>query len=152
MNSDQIVSIYGDPGSNLVKCRLPYKMKIAWDLGITIQSFACHSKVVHHLENIFVQTLDHYGLDGIADNGLDIFGGCFNIRQMRNGTKLSVHSWGLAVDIDPLNNQLTWGKGKAKLSKPELNKFWDIVYKNKGYSLGMEKNYDWMHFQFIEIK
>ena len=39
---------------------------------------------------------------------LDVWGGCLNVRKMRGGTRNSMHSWGIALDYDPQNNQLKW--------------------------------------------
>lgn len=151
MNTKQIIEKYGKPGENLVTFRIPYPMKLAWDLDVIISKFQCHDAIAARLDKIFSQTLKEYGIQKIQDLRLDLFGGCFNIRKMRGGTELSVHSWGLAVDIDPANNPLRLGKDKAPLAKKEYDKFWEIVYNNGGVSLGKERNYDWMHFQFIPI-
>lgn len=151
MNEKEIITKYGQPGENLDYCNLPFAMKLAWDTHVEIKRFKCHILVKKNLENIFQDTLGYYGIVAIEHLGLDKFGGCFNIRPMRDGTKPSVHSWGLAVDIDPERNQLKWGRDKAQLAKPEYETFWQIVEKYGGISLGKAKNYDWMHFQFIPI-
>lgn len=148
MNTEQLIKKYGDPGSNQTYCILPYKMKLAWSTEVKISRFSCHKLVKDNLENIFKDVLAYYGPVGVEKLGLDLFGGCLNIRNKRNGSTLSLHSWGIAVDIDPLNNKLKWGKDKAKLARPEYNTFWEIVEDNGGFSLGRIHNYDWMHFQF----
>jgi hypothetical protein len=70
---------------------------------------------------------------------------------MRGGTALSMHAWGIAVDLDPINNQLRWGKDRASFARPEYLPFWKIVEAHGATSLGRAKNYDWMHFQFATI-
>lgn len=145
-----VEAIYGPVGTNQVDFHLPYAMKLAWDPRVVINKFLCHRKIKDNLENIFTETLDYYTLEGVKTLRLDLFGGCLNIRKMRGGTKQSMHSYGIAVDIDPANNQLTWKKDKASLAKKEYDKFWSIVEKHGGYSLGRLKNYDWMHFQFVK--
>lgn len=151
MNTEQITRLYGEPGTNQTYCILPYRMRLAWDPKVTIAKFQCHVKIKDQLERIFKETLDEYGPIAVADLGLNVFGGCLNVRAMRGGSRLSVHSWGLAVDLDPTNNQLKWNHTKAKFAKPQYEKFWQIVEKNGGYSLGRMEDYDWMHFQFIPI-
>jgi hypothetical protein len=86
------------------------------------------------------------GID-ISKLNLDLFGGCVNVRRMRGGSAWSIHSWGAAIDVDPDNNQLKWGKDKAEFAKKEYNAFWDIVEDEGWVSLGRVKNYDWMHYQ-----
>lgn len=144
--------IYGLPGSNLITVKLPYKMKLAWDIDIEVEKFQCHHKVHANVLAIFEEVKDTYSMADIKDIGLDLFGGCYNYRKMRGGNKLSLHSWGIAIDIDPARNQLKWGKDRARLAKPDAVPFWDIVEKNCGVSLGREKNYDWMHFQFASAE
>ncbi len=152
MNTQDIIKRYGEPGSNQVYCTLPYRMKLAWAPEVTIGRFSCHETVRDELQAIFQETLETYGIAGIKELRLDVFGGCLNIRKKMGGSTLSLHSWGLAVDIDPERNKLHWDAEKASLAEPSYDTFWDIVEKHGGYSLGRIKNYDWMHFQFIPIK
>lgn len=146
-NYSDMVRFYGEVGTNQTSLTLPYQMKIAWDLDVKINKFTCHAKVKNSLERIFKQTLDHYGKDGIEDLGLDLFGGCLNVRKMRGGSSWSIHSWGAAVDLDPDRNQLKWGKDRARFAKSEYEPFWKIVESEGWISLGRKKNIDFMHIQ-----
>lgn len=143
-----VPKVFGAVGSNQVMCNLPFPMRLAWDKKTTVNRFSCHKLVEPALSAIFKQTLDHYGYAQIKDLGLDLFGGCLNVRQMRGGTSMSMHSWGIAVDLDPDRNQLNWTWAKSNFSKPVYNKFWEIVERNGAVSLGRNFNYDSMHFQF----
>jgi len=78
---------------------------------------------------------------------LDLWGGCLNVRRMRGGRKYSTHSWGIAVDYDPLHNRLKWGRDKALFARPEYNKWWEFWEKEGWVSLGRTRNFDWMHIQ-----
>lgn len=151
MNTQDIIKKYGEPGAHQVYCTLPYRMKLAWQPDVTIGRFSCHETIREDLENIFQEVLDCYGSHGVTELGLDLFGGCLNIRKKMGGTSLSVHSWGLAVDLDPLHNKLHWGKDRAKFATAPYHTFWEIVEKHGGFSLGRIKDYDWMHFQFVPI-
>lgn len=139
---------YGRVGENQTMCKLPFEMVIAWDPAKKIKKFSCHKKVAPHLERIFARTLEYYGETKLKDLRLHYFGGCLNVRKMRGGKALSMHSWGIAVDLDPERNQLRWGRDKASFAKLPYNKFWEFVYDEGAISLGREANYDWMHFQF----
>lgn len=63
----------------------------------------------------------------------------------------SMHSWGIAVDIDPAHNRFHWDHTKARLAGPEYEPFWDIVEECGATSLGREIDKDWMHFQFASL-
>jgi len=144
-------SFYGKPGTNQVTLKLPYPMRISWEPKKTVKSWSCHAKVHDSMERLFQRTLDHYGMEKIKELRLDMWGGTLNVRKMRGGSSWSQHSWGIAVDIDPDNNQLKWGKDRATLAKPIYNKFWEFVYDEGAISLGKERNFDFMHFQFSRL-
>ena len=142
---------YGKIQSNQTKITLPYRMKLAWDTEKTITKFSCHKKVSESLQAIFKVTLDYYGIEEIKRLGLDLFGGCLNVRKMRGGSRYSMHSWGIAVDLNPVANQLKWNDKKALFAKSDFNFFWDTVEKYGATSVGRERNFDWMHFQFARF-
>lgn len=146
----ELKKFYGTPdqeGSYLMTIPLPYPMRLAWDKRVTVNRMRCHKKVADQLTNIFTEILEYYGIERIKELGLDLFGGCFNYRQMRGGSDWSRHSWGLAVDLDPERNPLRGTSAQAVFSRPEYQPMIDIFYKHGFESLGREKDYDWMHFQ-----
>lgn len=147
-------SVFGAPGNpqcTAGKVRLPVAMRIAWNTSQTVASFNCHAKVADPLTAIFNDAVKHYGEKEFRRLGLDLFGGCYNLRKMRGGSSYSMHSWGIAVDIDPARNQLNWGRDRAQLAKPEYDAWWNIVEGHGALSLGRARNYDWMHFQFARL-
>lgn len=147
-------AFFGEPGSQLATAGLvdlAYPMKIAWDKSQVIRRFRCHAKVEKSMEAIFQKTLAHYGAAEVSRLALDIFGGCYNFRPMRGGKSWSMHSWGIAVDLDPENNQLKWTKTRAKFAKSDYVPFWNIVESEGAVSLGRARDYDWMHFQFARL-
>ena len=144
----ECTSFYGRVGTRQTSCILPYPMRIAWDKGQTIHKYSCHELVKVPMERIWKRTFDHYGMEKIKELRLDLWGGCLNVRKMRGGSSWSMHSWGIAVDMDPDNNALKTHKPKATFSKPVYNKYWEFVYDEGAISLGKERDYDWMHWQF----
>lgn len=146
-----VESFYGKVGENQTLIELPYSMVLAWDTSKSIRRFSCHKLVSDRMLAIFEHTLEEYGKERIHELGLNIFGGCLNVRKMRGGSGYSMHSWGIAVDLDPSNNQLKWDSGRAKFAKSEYDIFWDIVENQGAISLGRERNFDWMHFQFARL-
>lgn len=144
-------SIFGKPGNNLAAIDLAYPMRLSWDLNTTVLRMTVNVACAEEVKAIFKETLDYYGYEQIKRLGLDLFGGCYNNREVRGGSALSMHAYGCAIDLDPDENQLKWGRDKAKLATPECEAFWRIVESHGGVSLGRNKNYDWMHFQFARM-
>ena len=154
MTTQQVTKKYGAPNVTgagyLVKIELPYPMRIAWDTDSTVKTMMCHKLVADKLKAVFNELLIHYGYEKIKELGIDLFGGCFNYRKMRNGSSWSMHSWGIAVDLDPARNTLKETSATARFARPEYKAMIDIFYSHGFISLGREKNYDWMHFEIKE--
>lgn len=161
------VKAFGVPneqGGYLVKIDLPYPMRLAWDKTKVIKSIKVHKLVENNFKNVFKDLLEVYGYEKIKELGIDLFGGSYNFRPMR-GTEeryevlikaknfkesyslLSKHAWGVAIDLDPERNKLRETKKTARFARKEYKKMIDIFYKNGFISLGVEKDYDWMHFE-----
>jgi len=107
----------------------------------------CHKLAAEAFENVFNDLLAHYGMKEIERLGIDLFGGCFNYRKMRGGSEWSKHSWAIAIDLDPARNKLKETAKTARFARPEYQPMIDIFYNNGFINLGIEKNYDWMHFE-----
>lgn len=142
--------IYGQPSENprfLKTIKLPYPMRLSWDKNVIVTKMRCHEKVADDFLNIFQEILNDYGLDRIKKYGLDIFGGCFNFRKMRNGRDWSRHSWGIAIDLDPENNGLNTNFRDARFSSQKYDKLHEIFEKHGFLNLGKEKGFDAMHWE-----
>lgn len=146
----RLTSIYGKPGENLVTQKIPFTLKLAWDVKIKVNKITCHIKVIDPIISIFDQAIAYYGWSTMQEMGLDLYGGMYNDRKMRGGTKLSTHAWGVAIDIDPARNRLNWGSDKAMMANPEYFEFVRIFELHGWTSLGKTLNYDWMHFQALK--
>ena len=151
MNTNQIIAKYGKPNETgkgyLVTINIPYPMRLAWDTSVTVTKVSCHRLIADKLLAVFNDLLAHYGYEEIKRLGIDLYGGCFNYRKMRGGTSWSLHSWGIAIDLDPARNTLKETKRTARFARPEYKPMIDIFYKHGFESLGVESDYDWMHFQ-----
>lgn len=143
-----VESFYGTPGSGWTLVKMPFPLRLAWDLTKSIPHASVHSKCESAFKRIWTRTLGHYGHKRIKELRLDYYGGAGNVRRMRGGTRWSMHAYGCAWDVDPDRNQLHWKRNKANLDEAVYKPFWDIVYSEGGLSLGRERDYDWMHFQF----
>jgi hypothetical protein len=146
-----MVNFYGPVGENQTSLDLPYKLKLAWNLNTSLSRVTCNQKITKSLYTIFEKTLKTYGEKEIEKLRLNVFGGCLNVRKMRGGSSWSIHSWGAAIDLDPDNNQLKWGRDEASFAKKEYEDFWKIVESEGWTSLGRSRNFDWMHFQAANL-
>lgn len=154
MTTNQIIKKYGHPNETgegyLTFIKLPYPMRLAWDTDVVVNRMRCHKMVANNFLNVFNDLLDCYGYDKIKALGIDLFGGCFYYRKKRNGNAWSTHSWGISIDLDPARNKLRETSRTARFARPEYKDMIDIFYKHGFISLGVEKNYDWMHFEIKE--
>jgi hypothetical protein len=146
-NEPDLVNFYGEVGENQKRLQLPYPHRLSWDKRKIVNSFYCNAKVHDSLLRILSKVLETYGIDKIRELKLDLWGGCLSVRRMRGGTKWSTHSWGIAIDYNPDENQLKWGRDKAVFAKAEYDDWWKIWEEEGWFSLGRNKNYDWMHIQ-----
>lgn len=151
MTTQAAIKKYGTPNETgvgyLVRINLPYPMRLAWDTDTTVNSIMCHKLIADRLTSVFNELMVEYGYNKIKELGIDLFGGCFNYRRMRNGTAWSMHAWGIAIDLDPARNTLKETSRTARFARPEYKPMIDIFYKHGFISLGVEKNRDWMHFE-----
>lgn len=146
------MSFYGKVGTKQAKCKLPFPMVLAWDRSSKLTSYSCHELVKDSMERAWQNIFDHYGYEQIKELGLDKFGGCLNVRKMRGGTSWSMHSWGIAIDVDPDRNALHTSWKNAQMSKPAYKKYHEFWYAEGAINLGIERNMDAMHTQFARLK
>jgi hypothetical protein len=75
---------------------------------------------------------------------LKTWDGCFNIRKKRGLSSLSLHSWGIAIDVNAATNALG--------AKPTLSAGFVKCFTNNGFEWGGTwRRMDGMHFQLSKI-
>ena len=81
--------------------------------------------------------------EGLKDQ-VKRFGGCYNYRKKRgNDIKLSTHSWGIAIDLNPATNRM----GTPGDMHPDIVE----IFRKAGFKWGGDwprGGKDPMHFQF----
>ena len=140
----------GGPRSTAGRCVLPFPFPLAWDQSQRVSRFSCHDLLAEPMTAVFAAAARHYGEAAFRRLRLDQFGGCFNHRPVRGGSSLSIHSWGAAVDIDPLNNGLHTRAPAAWMSRPEYETWWRIVESSGAISFGKRHGRDWMHWSYVQ--
>lgn len=100
--SKDIEKFYGEPGEhNLVSINVE-GLGVVY-LGSPVKKIRCHKLVADSLLRI-IKKLSESECKWI----LEKYVGVYEKRNMRNGTKLSTHCWGIAIDLDSLNNKNLW--------------------------------------------
>ena len=116
-HQSEVDSFYGNPrgedgqpnarweSDNIVKVKPPWKIITAWDFE-PVSGIRIHRECADSLKNILKQIWISSGQDErkIKEWGMHLYAGGYNFRPMRGGTKLSMHSWGCAVDFDSARN------------------------------------------------
>lgn len=154
LTTQQATKKYGTPtitgAEYLVTLELPYPMRLAWDLDTKVNKMRVHKLIKNNFKGVFDDLLAHYGYEKLVELGIDLFGGCFAYRKMRGGSSWSKHSWGIAIDLDPVRNQLHETSRTARFARPEYKPMIDIFYKHGFIGLGPERGFDFMHFEIKE--
>ena len=122
----------------LARVSLPFPLLLAWDHSKAVSSFRCHRR----LTGIFSGAFGHIAEAGLASK-VRSFGGCFMYRPQRTGARLSTHSWGIAIDLNPETN----GLGMAGDMDAAVVK----IFRDAGFTWGGQwsgAGRDAMHFQY----
>ena len=152
LTDEQIIKKYGKPGdlNNMARLKLPYPLRYVVAPGkfTVVTSMMCHSLVKDKFLAVFNDLLKHYGFAKIQELGIDYYAGCLNVRLQRGSkTKWSRHSWGIAIDLDPLRNGLKTKWKDSQFAKPEYKAMVDIFHKHGFIGYGPDRGYDSMHWE-----
>lgn len=129
---------YGAPEKhgNMVLWDVPASLEI----GVIPKRLYCNKDIVGPLSNAFKALID----TGYVKE-LKTFDGCFNIRYQRGSrTAASLHSWGIAIDVNAFENGLG--------AEPKLSAGFVKCFTDSGFDWGGGwKRKDGMHFQLSSI-
>ena len=156
-NTEALNAFFGDPrGRNGRESSLwysqqtdfwtpPYPIFYSDGNHTPLRRLRIHRKCIPIFDAAFKDVLQTLGQDYITKHRLDISGGTFCYRLERGGSRLSVHSWAIAIDMDPGHNPFPkkWVDGKGMIDQ----KFVAILEKHGFYWRGREGDIDAMHFQ-----
>ena len=141
VTSKQCFDKWGDPetthdeGTYMTMWDVPAELEI----GVIPKKLYCNRVMIGPLSKAF-QNLVSRGL--VSE--LKTFDGCFNIRKKRGLNSQSLHSWGIAIDVNAFENQLN--------QVPKLTPAFVKCFTDAGFDWGgLFSRKDGMHFQLSSI-
>jgi hypothetical protein len=137
VTSQQALKKYGDPikESNMILWDIPTELEI----GVIPKRLYCNKDLVAPLSLAFKNLIT----TGFI-NELKTWDGCFNIRKKRGLSSMSLHSWGIAIDVNAAWNGLN--------KTPVLSAGFVKCFTDVGFDWGGTwTRKDGMHFQLSKI-
>jgi hypothetical protein len=137
VTSAQALKKYGDPTleRNMVVWDVPTELEI----GVIPKKLYCNKDIVAPLTQAFKNLIS----SGYVKE-LKTFDGCFNIRKKRGLTSMSLHSWGIAIDVNAAWNGLN--------KEPQLSAGFVKCFTDAGFIWGGTwTRRDGMHFELKSI-
>jgi len=138
VTSAQSLKKYGDPTkeSGMTLWDVPKELEI----GVLPKRLYCNKDMILPLTKAFKNLIS----TGCVKE-LKTWDGCFNIRKKRGLTSMSLHSWGIAIDVNAAWNGLN--------KEPQLSKEFVNCFTTAGFEWGgtWTGRVDGMHFQLSKI-
>lgn len=138
VTSTQALKKYGEPSPSNPSLTL-WDVPAELEIGVIPKRIYCNKDLVEPLKKAF-QELIRTGYV----NELKTWDGCFNIRKKRGLSSMSLHSWGIAIDVNAFEN----GLGQT----PKLSADFVKCFTDNGFDWGgVWTRKDGMHFQLSKI-
>lgn len=138
ITSQQCFKSFGEPALDN-KCLTLFDVPTDLEIGVIPKRIYCNKLTVTPLTNAFKNLISRKLV-----GELKTWDGCFNIRKKRGLTSMSLHSWGLAVDVNAFEN----GLGQTPKLSPEFVK----CFTDAGFEWGGTwTRRDGMHFQLAKL-
>jgi hypothetical protein len=141
VTSAQCLKKWGDPAvvTNELKYMTVWDVPTHLEIGVIPKKLYCNKLIVAPLIQAFTNLIDR---DFVKE--LKTFDGCFNVRRKRGLTTMSLHSWGIAIDVNAAWNGLH--------KTPQLSAGFVKCFTDAGFDWGGTwKRKDGMHFQLKSI-
>jgi hypothetical protein len=137
VTSKQALAKYGDP--NLQRAMVLWDVPGYMEIGVIPKRIYCNRDMIEPLSKAF-----HNLIQTGHVKELKTWDGCFNIRKKRGLASMSLHSWGIAIDVNAFENGLN--------QTPKLSPGFVKCFTDAGFDWGgLWKRKDGMHFQLKSI-
>lgn len=139
ITSKQCSEYFGEPRANEAKHMVMWDVPPHLEVGVIPKKLYCNRLMVEPLSKAFANLINR----GYVKE-LKTWDGCFNIRPMKAGKLPSLHSWGLAIDLNAAWNGFN--------EKPVLSEGFVKCFTEAGFDWGgIWKTADGMHFQLATL-
>lgn len=134
------------PSKILALARLPFPLYLSWLPDCAVTKISCHRLIVPVVEQAFADlAAAGFGNDrplSVGGNDVNEYGGCYAWRAVRGSLRApSLHCWGIALDLDPVENPLG---GEPKIDHQVVD-----ILERRGFTWGGNfGRVDGMHFQY----
>jgi hypothetical protein len=147
-----LIKTYGNPfqcvddkatweGDRLTTLPLGVHLPYAYVKGVTVTRIRAHKQIAAELAWLLERAASI-----VTDLSRIAYGGCYSWRPMRGSTRLSTHTWGIAVDLDPARNPL----GKAYRPETGIPETVVQLFEDAGWTWGGRwARPDCQHFQRV---
>ena len=138
VTSKQALAKYGDP--NLQRAMTMWDVPGYMEIGVIPKRIYCNRDMIEPLSKAF-----HNLIQTGHVSELKTWDGCFNIRKKRGLSSMSLHYWGIAIDVNAFENQLN--------QTPKLSPGFVKCFTDAGFDWGgvWKSRPDGMHFQLKSI-
>jgi hypothetical protein len=137
ITSKQALDRYCDP--TLEKSMVLFDVPTHLEIGVIPKKVYCNKDLVKPLTQAFTNLIERKLV-----GELKTWDGCFSIRNTRGASNPSLHSWGLAIDVNAAWN----GLGK----EPQLSSGFVKCFTDAGFDWGGNfSRKDGMHFQLAKL-
>lgn len=137
VTSARALQKYGDP--NLQRAMTMWDVPGYMEIGVIPKRIYCNRDMVEPLSKAF-----HNLIQTGHVKELKTWDGCFNIRKKRGLASMSLHSWGIAIDVNAFENGLN--------QTPKLSAGFVKCFTDAGFDWGGNwTRKDGMHFQLSKI-
>lgn len=139
VTSKQCLAKYGDPYKELAMT--VWDVPTELEIGVIPKKLYCNKEMVGPLTLAFKNLIDR----GFVSE-LKTWDGCFNLRNKKGASTMSLHSWGIAVDLNA-----AWNRFRDH--HPVLSPGFVKCFTDVGFEWGgtWPNNTDGMHFQLASI-
>ena len=138
LTSQQCLRKYGEPSASN-PCMVLWDVPSNLEIGLIPKKIYCNKDMVTPLSKAFKNLIDTGHI-----SELKTYDGCFNIRKKRGLNSMSLHSWGVAIDVNAFEN----GLGVV----PKLSAGFVKCFTDAGFDWGGTwTRKDGMHFQLKTI-